>query len=73
MLCFRDSSQSIDGDPVYMFDMAALSDHLRSQGETNKSASYFNIDILKYQVRFKVGDRTGLRKLVKALVYKVLL
>ena len=46
----RDSSQSIDGSPVYTFDMAALSEHLRTQGETNKSASYFNIDILKYQV-----------------------
>lgn len=30
--------------------MGALMDHLKSQGEQNKSASYFNIDILKYQV-----------------------
>jgi len=46
----RDPNQSMDNGPVYTFDMAALSDHLRSQGETNKTASYFNIDILKYQV-----------------------
>ncbi|XP_060596041.1 F-BAR domain only protein 2-like [Ruditapes philippinarum] len=51
-LVSEDSSQSIDGSPVYTFDMPALSDHLRSQGESNKSASYFNIDILKYQVRY---------------------
>lgn len=46
----RDSSQSIDGSPVYTFDMTALSEHLRNQGETHKTASFFNIDILKYQV-----------------------
>ncbi|KAL4236259.1 hypothetical protein ACF0H5_004646 [Mactra antiquata] len=54
-LVAEDSSQSIDGSTVYMFDMPALNEHLRSQGETNKSASYFNIDILKYQVKSSPG------------------
>ncbi len=36
---------------MYQFDMAALTDHLRRQVEQNRVASYFNIDILKYQVR----------------------
>ncbi|XP_061166088.1 F-BAR domain only protein 2-like [Saccostrea echinata] len=30
--------------------MSALIDHLKYQGEQNKTASYFNIDILKYQL-----------------------
>ena len=30
--------------------MTALADHLRRQIDQNKNASYFNIDILKYQV-----------------------
>jgi len=34
----------------YNFDMTVLADHLRRQIDLNKNASYFNIDILKYQV-----------------------
>ncbi|WAR24096.1 FCHO2-like protein [Mya arenaria] len=51
----KNSSQAIDENPVYTFDMAALSDHLRHQGEVNKTASYFNIDILKYQIKVQPG------------------
>ncbi|XP_021373429.1 F-BAR domain only protein 2-like isoform X2 [Mizuhopecten yessoensis] len=40
---------------IYTFNMSALTDHLRSQGEENKSASYFNIDILKYQGKPQPG------------------
>ncbi|XP_052274271.1 F-BAR domain only protein 2-like isoform X3 [Dreissena polymorpha] len=54
-LVTQDTGQSIEGSDVYTFDMPALSDHLRSQGETNKSASYFNIDILKYQIKTQPG------------------
>ncbi|ELU05217.1 hypothetical protein CAPTEDRAFT_227171 [Capitella teleta] len=36
---------------AYHFDMQALTEHLRKQSEQNKSASYFNMDILKYQIR----------------------
>ncbi|XP_052774928.1 F-BAR domain only protein 2-like isoform X2 [Mya arenaria] len=54
-LVTQNSSQAIDENPVYTFDMAALSDHLRHQGEVNKTASYFNIDILKYQIKVQPG------------------
>ena len=46
----RDKSHQEPDAGLYSFNMAALMDHLKSQGEQNKSASYFNIDILKYQV-----------------------
>ncbi|KAK3091287.1 hypothetical protein FSP39_018668, partial [Pinctada imbricata] len=42
-------------DTGYTFNMAALVDHLRQQGEENRTASYFNIDILKYQVKTQPG------------------
>jgi len=35
---------------VYEFNMPALTSLLRKQFEQNPSASYFNVDILKYQV-----------------------
>lgn len=46
----RDTSHQESDTNLYSFNMGALMDHLKSQGEQNKSASYFNIDILKYQV-----------------------
>ncbi len=36
---------------MYTFNMPSLTEHLRRQSEQNKGASYFNIDILKYQVK----------------------
>ena len=35
---------------VFQFDMKALRELLKAQSEQNPTASYFNIDILKYQV-----------------------
>ncbi|XP_026683165.1 F-BAR domain only protein 2-like [Diaphorina citri] len=37
------------------FNMSALSSLLRKQCEQNPSASYFNVDILKYQIKSKPG------------------
>jgi len=37
------------------FNMGALTALLRRQAENNPTASYFNVDILKYQVRTKPG------------------
>lgn len=34
---------------TYSFDMVALSEHLRRQTDQNRTGSYFNIDIIKYQ------------------------
>ncbi|KAK3583214.1 hypothetical protein CHS0354_015379 [Potamilus streckersoni] len=50
-----DPSLNAENNPVYSFDMMALSEHLRQQGEQNKLASYFNIDILKYQIKVAPG------------------
>lgn len=46
----RDPSNSSLNCRQYHFDMPALTEHLRKQAEQNKAASYFNMDILKYQV-----------------------
>ncbi len=35
---------------VFEFHMTALKELLKKQAEQNPKASYFNIDILKYQV-----------------------
>ena len=40
---------------VYEFNMASLKELMRKQSEQNPNASYFNIDILKYQVRARQG------------------
>ena len=37
--------------------MPALAEHLRRQADQSKSAMYFNIDILKYNVRSAARDR----------------
>jgi len=50
----RDAAETLADYRDYNFDMTALTDHLRGQIDQNKNASYFNIDILKYQV-FKVS------------------
>eukprot|EP00105_Crassostrea_gigas_P043952 XP_019928100.1 PREDICTED: F-BAR domain only protein 2 isoform X4 [Crassostrea gigas] len=51
----QDTSHQESDTNLYSFNMGALMDHLKSQGEQNKSASYFNIDILKYQVLVPPG------------------
>ncbi|RZF42397.1 hypothetical protein LSTR_LSTR004205 [Laodelphax striatellus] len=50
-----DSSQSSNDSSVYEFNMCALTSLLRRQSEQNPSASYFNVDILKYQIKAKCG------------------
>ena len=40
---------------VFEFIMPALKDLLRKQHEQSPNASYFNIDILKYQVKARPG------------------
>ncbi|KAG8180820.1 hypothetical protein JTE90_005908 [Oedothorax gibbosus] len=53
-----DSSQSTREQYVYEFNMQALTALLRKQFEQTPTASYFNIDILKYQVRCLAGARS---------------
>lgn len=60
-LISQDTMQSTSESLMYLFDMTALTEHLRAEGEMNKSASYFNVDILKYQVKPLPGvDNTPL-------------
>lgn len=54
-LIIQDVDQSPSDCLSYHFDMAALCGHLKTQGEENKTASYFNIDILKYQAKALPG------------------
>lgn len=45
-----DSAQSGSDNLVLEFNMSALSALLKRQSEQNPSASYFNVEILRYQV-----------------------
>lgn len=40
---------------VFKFNMSALTSLLKRQAEKNPTASYFNVDILKYQVSVIYG------------------
>ncbi|XP_044590945.1 F-BAR domain only protein 2 isoform X6 [Cotesia glomerata] len=40
---------------IFDFNMSALTTLLRRQAEQNPTASYFNVDILKYQIKAKEG------------------
>ncbi|RZB39838.1 FCH domain only protein 2 [Asbolus verrucosus] len=50
-----DNGQSATDYLVLEFNMTALSSLLKKQSEQNPSASYFNVDILKYQIKPKPG------------------
>lgn len=51
MLSYFSQGQQSGGDAVsYVFNMKALSEHLKKQTE-GAALSYYNIDILKYEVR----------------------
>ncbi|KAM7360769.1 F-BAR domain only protein 2 isoform 2-T2 [Cochliomyia hominivorax] len=50
-----DKNQSSSFSTMLEFNMPALTALLRRQAEQNPTASYFNVDILKYQVRTKSG------------------
>lgn len=50
-----DTAQSNTDSMVFEFNMSSLTGLLRRQAEQNPTASYFNVDILKYQVKPKSG------------------
>uniref|UniRef100_A0A6P7FFB0 F-BAR domain only protein 2 isoform X3 n=1 Tax=Diabrotica virgifera virgifera TaxID=50390 RepID=A0A6P7FFB0_DIAVI len=54
-LVYLDSGQSASDHIGIEFNMFALSSLLKKQSEQNPSASYFNVDILKYQIKPKPG------------------
>ncbi|XP_013887319.1 F-BAR domain only protein 2 isoform X2 [Austrofundulus limnaeus] len=50
-LLYSDSSQSDSDSKDFWFNMQTLTSYLRKASEQNPSASYYNVDILKYQVQ----------------------
>lgn len=50
-----DASQSTPDSHVFEFNMTALTALLKKQAEQNPTASYFNVDILKYFIKPKSG------------------
>ncbi|KAM6975750.1 LOW QUALITY PROTEIN: F-BAR domain only protein 2 [Tautogolabrus adspersus] len=50
-LLFSDPSQSDSNSKDFWFNMQALTSYLRKAADQNPSASYYNVDILKYQVQ----------------------
>lgn len=50
-LLYSDPSQSDSNSKDFWFNMQALTSYLRKASEQNPSASYYNVDILKYQVQ----------------------
>ncbi|KAM8827355.1 F-BAR domain only protein 2 isoform 2-T2 [Spinachia spinachia] len=49
-LLYSDPSQSDSNAKDFWFNMQALTSYLRKSSEQNPTASYYNVDILKYQV-----------------------
>lgn len=47
---YSDTAQSNTDSMVFEFNMSSLTALLRRQADQNPTASYFNVDILKYQV-----------------------
>ncbi|KYM88642.1 FCH domain only protein 2 [Atta colombica] len=54
-LISMDATQTTVDSTIFEFNMSALTMLLRRQAEQNPSASYFNVDILKYQIKCKEG------------------
>ncbi|XP_050482283.1 F-BAR domain only protein 2 isoform X11 [Bombus huntii] len=54
-LVSMDATQTTVDSTIFEFNMSALTTLLRKQAEQNPSASYFNVDILKYQIKCKEG------------------
>lgn len=55
LILYRDATQTTVDSTIFEFNMSALTTLLRKQAEQNPSASYFNVDILKYQIKCKEG------------------
>lgn len=58
MKCSSEKLQSTQMSTTLEFNMPALTQLLRRQSEQNPTASYFNVDILKYLVKNKHGAQS---------------
>ncbi|XP_045137500.1 F-BAR domain only protein 2-like isoform X12 [Portunus trituberculatus] len=63
-LITMDEEQSTSDYGIFNFNMNALTSLLRKQAEGNPSASYFNVDMIKYQVNTLNGATTSPLQLV---------
>ncbi|XP_058796478.1 F-BAR domain only protein 2 isoform X2 [Phymastichus coffea] len=54
-LISMDVTQATADSTLFEFNMSALTTLLRRQAEQNPTASYFNVDILKYQIKNREG------------------
>ncbi|XP_047492894.1 F-BAR domain only protein 2-like isoform X8 [Penaeus chinensis] len=59
-----DTEQSTEECGAFDFNMPALTALLRKQAESNPSASYFNVDMIKYQVNIASGAHSSPLQLV---------
>ncbi|XP_068429600.1 F-BAR domain only protein 2 isoform X5 [Clinocottus analis] len=50
-LLYSDPSQSDSNSKDFWFNMPALTSYLRKSSDQNPAASYYNVDVLKYQVQ----------------------
>ncbi|ROT81653.1 FCH domain only protein 2 [Penaeus vannamei] len=60
----KDTEQSTEECGAFDFNMPALTALLRKQAESNPSASYFNVDMIKYQVNIGSGAQSSPLQLV---------
>ncbi|XP_069185579.1 F-BAR domain only protein 2 isoform X6 [Procambarus clarkii] len=63
-LITMDNDESTPECGVFNFNMSALTTLLRKQAESNPSASYFNVDMIKYQVSTMNGANSSPLQLV---------
>ncbi|XP_050738448.1 F-BAR domain only protein 2-like isoform X6 [Eriocheir sinensis] len=63
-LITMDEEQSTSEYGIFNFNMSALTSLLRKQAESNPSASYFNVDMIKYQVSTRSGANSSPLQLV---------
>lgn len=63
-LITMDEEQSTSDYGIFNFNMTALTSLLRRQAENNPSASYFNVDMIKYQVNTHNGATASPLQLV---------
>lgn len=55
-ILLSDPSQSDPDARDFWFNMQALQLHLQREAEVNPQASYYNVGLLKYQVRIETED-----------------
>ena len=63
-----DASQSDSNSKDFWFNMPALMSYLRKAAEQNPTASYYNVDILKYQVCGATPQNTPISSVTQGFI-----